>query len=481
VFLAGDFVDNPHRASEWFDRHDPAWLNTPTQPNRPRFPNARPPFFPSFQGRYQEVFPEFPYRGGRILQHAPLFGSIGNHESPGRWQPNERIRLNGQEIVATIDHMDNDPQPRWFAEAKYEQIMRFNPQFNPTNDPRIREQFIRENSFEHTQYFEMWNHPQDGPQGESYWWYRMGNTCVISMNVSRVWRTWNINADRGKFTEFPSELNNPDDWGFGDMWFERFNRGSEQYRWLEGTLARPECQQAAYRVVIGHQTMFGLGDNSLPVMANPRVTIRFRLGTDTRELRLEYPVNLDRWNREIQPLANEGRIVEVRYEYPASFDEWRNDIEPLLQQHNVQVVHTGHSHVWNRARAGNLNYLESSNVGNSFGAFWTGPNGVWRARFSGQFADELARPNSRWNPADYARTGDQHGRRPEMPTLFNPMREMEGTAEPMPFVDSNNVTVFSILDTRTGAVSSYVFDTRFPDSPVRKFDEFFLNSRDTQR
>ncbi|MCL6543520.1 MAG: hypothetical protein K6T87_23525, partial [Roseiflexus sp.] len=37
------------------------------------------------------------------------------------------------------------------------------------------------------------------------------------------------------------------------------------------------------------------------------------------------------------------------------------------------------------------------------------------------------------------------------------------------------MTVFTIFDTATGAVSSYAFDTRKPDSAVVKFDEFFLN------
>ncbi|NCC37515.1 MAG: hypothetical protein EOM24_36715 [Chloroflexia bacterium] len=145
----------------------------------------------------------------------------------------------------------------------------------------------------------------------------------------------------------------------------------------------------------------------------------------------------------------------------------------MLLEHGVQLVHTGHSHVWNRAAVDSLNYLETSNVGNSFGAYLPG----WkesRVSWASSFWDELDAPEPRWNPTDYPRTGDPHGREPIMPTLFNPMREMEGTDQDWPFIDSNNVTAFTIFDTATGAITSYAFDTRRPESQVVKFDEFVL-------
>lgn len=93
------------------------------------------------------------------------------------------------------------------------------------------------------------------------------------------------------------------------------------------------------------------------------------------------------------------------------------------------------------------------------------------------FWAELESPTSRWNPINYPRTGDGHGRAPIFPTEFNPMAELEPLAEnnrPLPYVSSNNLTAFSILDTGTGIVSSYVFDTRNPTSEVRLFDQFML-------
>jgi hypothetical protein len=51
-------------------------------------------------------------------------------------------------------------------------------------------------------------------------------------------------------------------------------------------------------------------------------------------------------------------------------------------------------------------------------------------------------------------------------------------SQPMPYVASNDITVFSIFETATGTISSYRFDTRKPDSEVVKFDEFKLESHE---
>jgi hypothetical protein len=73
--------------------------------------------------------------------------------------------------------------------------------------------------------------------------------------------------------------------------------------------------------------------------------------------------------------------------------------------------------------------------------------------------------------AEYAATGDPNGLEPVMPTLAPLLGEDN---QPLPYVASNDITVFSILDTATGKVSSYRFDTRSPESNVVKFDEFKL-------
>lgn len=479
VLVSGDYVDNPRKASEWFDRYDPSWLSTPGEPGQPAFPRARPPFFPAMQGTFQTLFPEFPYRGGEILQHAPVVGAIGNHEIPGRFRPNEPVIVNGDARLADLGFMDNDPQPRWYARLQYEQQQ---DAINPTGDPALRERWIRDNSQDFDVHREMWTHPE-GPQGESYYSFSYGDVYVIVMNVSRIWRTWNVRPqDRGKFTEFASESNNPAEWGFGDFHYERFDETSEQYRWLEAVLASDEYQSAKYKVVLAHHTVFGLGDNAVPVHTVPLMVLEYEdaiAGVQTKTIAYpdDYAQRAEVFKAEVAPLL--GTVREVRYEYPLSKDIWRNTIEPLLLDNGVQLVHVGHSHLWNRAKVGSLNYIETSNYGNSFGAYWTQPDGTpyldrGRTAWASSFWGELATPESRWDPANYPSVDDPHGREPIYPNLANPMQLFEATPAPVPFVSSNNVTVFSYIDTGMGMVRSFAFDTRNPDGDVLEFDRFPL-------
>jgi hypothetical protein len=60
---------------------------------------------------------------------------------------------------------------------------------------------------------------------------------------------------------------------------------------------------------------------------------------------------------------------------------------------------------------------------------------------------------------------------PVTPTIAPPIND-QGKA--LPYIASNDITAFSILDTALGQVSSYYFDTRKPNSDVIKFDEFTL-------
>lgn len=131
----------------------------------------------------------------------------------------------------------------------------------------------------------MWNHPE-GSRGESYYAVKIGEVFLISMHVNRVWRNWNNgwrgpvesasgNNGRGKFSEPSNALNDPEEWGFGDMFFERYGLGTEQYNWLVDVLASDEFQNAKYQIVLAHQTGFGFGDNSTPVMAEPVATIDY--------------------------------------------------------------------------------------------------------------------------------------------------------------------------------------------------------------
>jgi hypothetical protein len=477
VFFAGDFVDNPRMASEWFDRFDPAWLANAGAPGSRPFPSTRPAFFPTLQGRYQELFPEFPWRGGAVLQHAVLFGAIGNHEQPGRFRPNAQITVNNGTRTANLGYMDNDPQPRWYAEMRYEEVRN---SVNPGGDPAVREQWIRDNSHDWETFRQMWTHPE-GPQGEMYYWQRYGDVAVVVMNVSRVWRTWNVRPqDRGKFTEFLSENRNPDEWGFGDFHFEPFDQLSPQYAWLMGVLADPEFRNAKFRVVLAHHSVAGLGDNAAPPHADNVMQIDFDEGdgvVQTKSVRFpsDTPGRISTFKAEVEPMLDQ--IVRVRYEYPLSDDVWKRDIEPLLIDAGVQLVHVGHSHVYSHVRspiAPTLNYLETSSSGNTFGAFWTQADGTpWRNRQRGGNSGVFA-ADSPWDVTNYPRTDDPHGRVPQFPTLANPMQLWDGEPQPVPFVSSNDISTFSVLDTGMGAVRSFAINLRDPDAEVIEFDRFSL-------
>lgn len=416
VLFAGDFVDYPNRASEWFDRNS----------------TTRPPFYPTMQGRWDQIHSASPYRGGPILQHATLLSALGNHEVAGRWRPNQH----------DITTMYTDSQPRWRAEMLYENAL-------GSGHPEAAT-FIRDHSFETITYDEMWPSPQPGLP---YWSLCYGDIFIISLHVNRIWRLWGSDR-KGKEGEDPADVNNPDAWGFGDHLFEPFGPGSAQYQWLEQVLESEACQQARFRIVMAHQTMFGLGDNAYPVLAPSDVTIRFDHGSGEEVSQLTYPISKETWDSDIAPLL--GSIISIDYHYADDADVWRNAIEPLLIDAGIDLVLTGHSHLWNRSKVGPMHYLETSNVGDSFGARY----------------DDL--DGSKTWPGTSFPAGDPHGRPSIAPNILNPLQELEGYDHPLPFVSSNRHTVFSIFDTAEGAVKSYVFDTMEPSSAVRLFDQFML-------
>lgn len=451
VFFAGDLVNVPDRASEWFDQNKA---------------NA-PAFFPSLQGNYQQYKPGFPYTGGEILQHASLFATIGNHEVMGRYQP--------QEEGYGLNKAFNDPQPRWFAEQAYEQVK---AQVNPSNDAQVKAQWIADNSHNQDSYLELFSFPDDGPRGEEYYAAAFGDVFLISMNVSRIWRSWSVSGNsRSKFTEMLSELENPQAWGFGEFLFEQFGQGSEQYQWLEQVLNSQAFKQAKYKVVMAHQGAFGLGDNTVPVLANPILQlVELDDANNEQVTELAFPLTAEQWQQQVVPKL--ATITEVRYQYPLEQDIWFKDIEPLLVQHGVDLVHIGHSHVWNRAQVGNMHYLESSNVGNSYGAYFQDNSAQYTKNKRASYADfwaDVASETPRWAAHDYPAFGDPQGREMAYPTIYSPMSMLNDSYPNLPFVASNDLSVFSVLDTQSGSVKSYVFDPSDLKGDVLLFDEFSVN------
>lgn len=402
VFFAGDLVNVADRASEWFDAKQG---------------NA---FFPSLQGRADYAMEQdgktVRYKGGAIIQSAPLFPAIGNHEVMGRFS-----------MEKTLGEQFNDPHPRAIAEQLYKQKVN---QINPKNDPTLQQKWIEDNSFNVDTYEQIFTLPTNSPGGKKYYAVSFGDVRLVSLFLTHIWRTPSLNADaRGRYREQDADLTDPTRWGYGQHIFEPITPGSPQYNWLKAELNSPEFKQAKYKIVMFHHPPHDLGDNIVPAFTNPvQIIDRF--------------VN--------------GEIKSVRYEYPLNADYLIRDVVPLLEAAGVQLVFYGHSHIWNRfISPKGMHFLESSNVGNTYGAF-LGNN---------------RRPIPIGFDQAYAPTGDPNGLAPVMPTL-HPFVDTAG--RPQPYIASNEMTVFTILDTATGRVSSYRFDTRQPKSDVVKFDEFQL-------
>jgi len=152
----------------------------------------------------------------------------------------------------------------------------------------------------------------------------------------------------------------------------------------------------------------------------------------------------------------------VRYEHPKDDDQLIRDLEPLLEEAGADLVQFGHSHLWNRFQGPTgVNFLETSNVGNTFGAF-----------VEGGPRQCVVPPAPGWTPEFYSAFGDPYGLEPITPTV-NPVRDAEG--RPQPFLSSNEITVFTILDTADGVLTSYAFDTREPESEVFVLDRFLID------
>lgn len=402
VLFAGDLVNIPDRASEWFDDSRG---------------NA---FFPTLQGRasyeLEKNGKKTRYKGGALIQSAPLFAAIGNHEVMGRFS-------NDRDLGSQFD----SAFPVTVAKALYEQNAEV---ANPNHDPEIQAQWLKDHSFNVDTYEQILSLPESNSGGKKYYAITFGNMRLIVLYATTIWRSYNLSPEvRGRYQERDSDLNNPNNWGYGQHIFEPIAKGSPQYTWLEQELNHPEFWQAKYRIVMLHHPPHTLGDNIVPAYTDPVQTIE----------------------RDAS-----GTITAVRYEYPKQADYLIRDVMPLLEAAGTHLVFFGHSHLWNRFVSPNgTHYLETSNVGNSYGAY----------------VGDRKRPVPTTYQEEYVATGDPNGLEPITPTIA-PL--LDDVGQPLPYVASNDLTVFSIFDTGSGTISSYRFDTREPESSVLKFDEFKL-------
>lgn len=403
IFFAGDLVNIPDRASEWFDD------------------KRGGAFFPCLQGlanytiKNEET--KTVYHGGQLIQFAPLFPTIGNHEVMGRWSEKKRL---SQQFVDAI--------PREVTKTIYSEKAE---NINIDNDNRNKEEWIKNNSFNTDTYEEIFSFPQTAYNNSHYYSVTFGNIRLVVLQVTNIWRSPSLEKNvTGRYQEAEKEFNNPENWGYGQHIFKSVKKGSEQYQWLENELKSEAFQEAKYKIVMFHHPVHTVGGNIVPPYTNPRQKI----------------------NKDA-----EGNITEIRYEYPKEKDYLIQDLMPLLETAKVNLVFYGHSHLWNRfISPSGINFLESSNVGNSYGAH--------------------LEDNKRPIPPDYSQLnyieiGNPNGLKPLIPNLV-PLTDENNNS--LPYIASNEITVFSILDTEKGTVSSYYFDTRQPNSNVIKFDEFSI-------
>ncbi len=394
VFFAGDLVNIPDRASEWFDD------------------NRGNAFFPCLQGTANYVMKyggvETTYKGGQIIQNAPIFPCIGNHEIMGRFNKGK-----------SLNEEFNDTIPRDVALKLY------------------GKESLEDNSFNTDTFEKIFSLPETETGEKGYYALSFGDIRLVVLYVTNMWRHFTAeNSHKGKYGEPEEELNYPENWGYGQHIYEPIAKGSTQYDWLVNELNSDEFQQAKYKVVMFHHPPHTLGDNIVPAYTNPVQIIE---------------------------RDNNDNITSVRYEYPKQEDYITRDLIPLLEEAKVQLVFYGHSHLWNRfVSSSGMHFLETSNVGNSYGAAYGD-----RKRTNLPNTN----PDNHDGNCNYTEIGDPYGLEPVVPTIEPLLDEND---KPLPYISSNQITVFSIFDTEQGTVSSYRFDTSKPDSEVVKFDEFQL-------
>ena len=410
VFFAGDLVNVPDRASEWFDATN------------------EKAFFPGLQGTAQySASNGNVYTGGAILQNAPIYPAIGNHEVQGR--------IDG---MTSLNASFNSPVPRGVAEEVYETVA---ADVNPTGDPAVREQWIEDNSWSTTTYEEIFTLPADGPAGEQYYATNVGNVRLITLFSTRIWRSPSVQVDPStrtgttRYQEAAANLDDPLAQGHGSFPFVSLAVDSAQYDWLRDELSSRETALADYVVVMMHEGPQGLGDNVMPHFGEPQ---------------------------EVEEYDEAGNLIGIRYDYPADGNMLLTDVSPLLENSGVvDLVHNGHSHLWNRFESANgVNYIETSNVGNSYGAYH---------ELSGRSRPV---PPAPWNADDYLAQGNPGGLEAVVPTVA-PDTNDAGVS--LPFVFSNDRTAFTAIDSETGEVTSWVLDTTDPDAEPYVFDVFTLD------
>lgn len=396
VFVNGDCVDVTDRAYDWFYSDNS--------------------FFRVLQGKANHKTGNRRYKGGSIIQSAPVYVSVGNHDVMGIYD---------EEVP--ISFQFNSPKPRFYAEEKYEQLT--------DKDSVDKEKFIKDNSFNTDTYEEIFDLPLNNKGKELYYTLSIGDVDMIVLDTSRVWRQPMLGIT-GKYTESPDAPK--EFYGYGDFIFEDISEGSDQLTFLKREIKKQSYKDAKYKLVMFHFQYHSLGGNQIPPYTDP-------VASEVTD-----PVS--------------GKKM-VTYDYPKSEDYIDKYVAPLLEEGGVDLLFTGHSHVWDRFKTeSGMNILESSNIGNTYNCFMEPdirsdyPSAIDKDDPRHAIADN-------WDKENYVLSGDPYGLKPESPNI-------KKLPDNKPYLASNTITAFSVLDTGKGTVDSYYFDTENPDKGVVLFDSF---------
>lgn len=407
VLHAGDLANVPDRASEWFDSLSGSSV------------------FPALQGRAHRADTAGNLStGGAIIQHAPIWPAIGNHEVMGRG-----------EGAASLNDAFHAQVPRRVAEAECQRLA---VDHGPTVDHAVgKDEWIVRNSYNTTTYEQIFaSLPATSPGGVRYYATTIGNVRLITLDVTRAWRGTEATADplartsNSRHHDAAGTQDDPFARGYGEFGYEPIGVGSAQHEWLVDELSSAARAACEYTIVMLHEGPHGLGENMAPPFAEPV---------------------------EVPEFDDAGARIGARYEYDGRKNVLVHELAPLLEDAGVQLVLNAHSHLWNRfvARNGRTNYLEASNTGNSYGAYHP--------------ASGMSRPvpGEPWVAEGYLAQGNPGG--------LEPVRPSEGGLNPDDcFVASNDHVVFQCFDSGTGEVTSRIHDVRRAHEEPRMLDRFTL-------
>lgn len=377
VLVNGDIPNVADRAYDWFD--------------------GKAAFFPVLQGKTAHTIGGITYHGGPLIQYAPVYASVGNHDVVGRYSEAEPL----------------------------------NARLNSTAKPHIWNTVTWE---------EVFSLPESESGGERYYAVTIGDIRLIVLEIANAWRMPNVGT-KGKYSEVPGEQ--VENYGFGQIIFEPVTPGSPQLEFLKKELQSKEFKNAKYKMVMFHWQHHSLGVNQVPAFTDPVAST------------VKDPVT--------------GLAMTI-YDYPIKEDYVAKYVEPLLEAAGVHVVFNAHSHLWNRFRTeSGMNIIETSHVGTTDGACYDTKE---RTFIPSAFQKEDPRHSlaGYWDRENYVLKGDPYGLDPIMPS----MAALPGDK---PYLSCKSMTAFSILDTGTGSIDSYYFDTENPEKGVVHFDTFPIDAK----